>query len=80
MVCFRPWQAEKAITKGIEVLFCPREHAKCPPSQPFRSGATQGVWGERPPVIGNREHAKAPRRNAEALACSLRGSNPRHPD
>ena len=41
---------------------------------------TRGLGGERPPVIGNREHAKAPQRNAEALACSLRGSNPRHPD
>ena len=28
MVCFRPWQAEKAIARGVEALFCPREHAK----------------------------------------------------
>ena len=34
MVYFRPWQAEKAIARGVEALFGPREHAKggTPPS------------------------------------------------
>ena len=45
MVCFRPWQAKIANARGVEALFCPREHAKGPTSQPFRSGATQGTRG-----------------------------------